>query len=114
MASSQPPDYLFKQAMPMTIVSTIIMAALIGRLYARTWAHYAAILLTCAVIVLLLGLNVSVIGLVNVPRSSAYLIVELFGLILSLNVVFAVVFSGLEWKSFFSGIHPLRLPVGKR
>ena len=54
MASDAPPDYLFKQAMPVTIVSTIIMAAIIGRLYARTLAHYAAVLLTSAVLVILL------------------------------------------------------------
>jgi hypothetical protein len=100
IASNSPPDHLFKQAMPMTIISTILMAAIIIRLYARTLAHYVSILLTCTVLVVLLGLNVSVIGLVDVPRSSIYLIVELFGLILALNAVFAVVFAGLEWKSF--------------
>ena len=85
MASDAPPGDLFRQAMPITIVSTFIMAAIIGRLYARTWIHYAAILLTCAVLVLLLGLNVSVIGLIAIPRSSLYLILELAGLILALN-----------------------------
>ena len=113
MASDTPPDYLFKLAMPLTIVSTIIMAAIIGRLYARTWVHYAAILLTCVVLVSLLGLNVSVIGLISIPRSSVYLIVELVGLILALNLVFAVVFIGLNWKVFFKGVNRLRLPVGQ-
>jgi hypothetical protein len=113
MASDQPPGYLFKQAMPMTIVSTLIMVAIIGRLYARTWVHYGAILLTCAVLVLLLGLNVSVIGLITIPRSSAHLIVELVGLILALNVVFAVVFVGLEWRTFFGGVTRRSLPLGK-
>lgn len=114
MASDTPPDYLFKQAMPMTIVSTIFMAIIIGKLYARAWIHYAAILLTCAVLVLLLGLNVSVIGLIFIPRSSIYLIGELVGLILALNIVFAVVFIGLNWNIFFRGVNHLRLPVEQK
>ena len=85
----------------MTIASTIVTTAIIGRMYARTWIHYAAILLTCAVLVSLLGLNVSVIGLISIPHSSVYLIVELVGLLLALNVVFVIVFAALQWKSFF-------------
>jgi len=98
MVSNGPPVDLIKQALPTTVVSTLVMAAIIGRLYARKWTHFAAILLTCTVLVVLLGLNVSVIGLVNIPRSFAYLILELFGLILAINLVYVVVFAGLEWK----------------
>jgi hypothetical protein len=100
VAANSPPDDLIKQAMPMTIISTLLMAAVLIKLYARTWLHYGSILLTCSVLVLLLGLNVSVIGLVEFPRSSIFLIVEMFGLIIALNAVFAVVFAGLEWKNF--------------
>ncbi len=108
MAINGPPDHLIKQALPMTIVSTIIMAAIIGRVYARKWAHFAAILLTCTVLVLLLGLNVSVIGLVYIPGSLIYLVLELFGLILALNLVYVAAFAGLEWKRFFSpGYQPV-------
>ena len=114
MASNSPPDYLFKMALPVTIVSTILMAAIIGRLYARSLAHYAAVLLTCAVLVILLGLNVSVIGLISIPHSSVYLIGELAGLILALNLVFAIVFVGLEWKYFHSGVNHHHLSAGKR
>ena len=114
MASDGPPTYLFKQELPVIIVSTITMTAIIGKLYARTWVHIGAILLTCTVLVMLLGLNVSAIGLISIPRSSLYLILELAGLILSINTVFAAVFVGLEWKVFFSGVHHIRLPIGKR
>jgi hypothetical protein len=113
MVLNGPPDDLIRQAMPVTIVSTILMVAVIGRLYARTWAQYAAILLTSALLVLLLGLNVSVIGLISIPRSSLYLIGELLGLILALNLVFAAGFAGLEWRSFFSTSKRLPLPIGK-
>ena len=114
MASNSPPDYLFKMALPVTIVSTILMAAIIGRLYAQSLAHYAAVLLTCAVLVILLGLNVSVIGLISIPHSSVYLIGELAGLILALNLVFAIVFVGLEWKYFHSGVNHHHLSARKR
>ena len=94
-----PPVELIAQAMPMTLISTLTMAALIQWLYGKSWRHFAAVLLTCVVLVLFLGLNVSIIGLVDIPRSSVYLIVELFGLILSLNLVYVIVFIGLERKS---------------
>lgn len=102
MVLNGPPDHLIRQALPMTVISTLVMAALISRIYARRWAHFAAILLTCTVLVLLLGLNVSVIGLVYIPGSQMYLILELFGLILVLNLVYVAAFAGLEWKRFFS------------
>jgi hypothetical protein len=114
VVANAPPDDLFRQAMPLTIVFTLLMAAAIGRLYARKWSHYAAILLTCSVLVLLLGLNVSVIGLVSIPRSSLYLIVELMGLIVALNVAFAIAFAVLERRTFFSSVNQHPIPVGKR
>ena len=57
--------------------------------------------LALAVLVLLLGLNVSAMGLIEIPRSSLYLVLELTGLILALNLVFVVVFLVLGWNSFF-------------
>jgi hypothetical protein len=44
------------------------------------------------VLVLLLDLNVSVIGLVSFLSSSLYLVIEMLGLIVALNVVYVVVF----------------------
>jgi hypothetical protein len=113
MAVPEPPGELFQQAMPLTILSTILMAAVIAKLFARIWLHVAAILLTCAVLVSLLGLNVSVIGLIDIPRSASYLILELAGLILSLNGVFVAIFAVLEWKTFIGRAARLRLPALK-
>jgi hypothetical protein len=113
MASDGPPDYLFKQELPVIIVSTITMTAIIGKLYARTWMHIGAILITCTALVILLGLNVSAIGLIAIPRSSLYLVIELAGLILSLNAVFTAIFAVLEWKILFNGVNYHRLPIDK-
>ena len=46
-----------------------------------------------------INVNVSVIGLVYIPRGSLYLVLELLGLILAINVVYVAVFIALERKS---------------
>jgi hypothetical protein len=91
-----PPTDLIGKAMPMTAVFTLGMAALITLLYGRSWVKFASVLVTCIVLVALLGLNVSVIGLVSIPLGSFYLVVELFGLIVALNVVYVTVFIALQ------------------
>ena len=103
VAADEPPHELIRQAMPMTVVFTLASAILVSLLYGRTWRHFGAILLTWTVLVLLLGLNVSVIGLVHIPRDSLYLVLEMFALILALNVVYAAVFFALERKSLVHG-----------
>jgi hypothetical protein len=99
------PEFLIRLELPVVIVSTLLMTAVIGRLYARTWQHYGGIFITCAVLVLLLGLNVSAMGLIEIPRNSLYLVLEVAGLILVLNLVFVVVFMGLSWNYFFKGAY---------
>jgi hypothetical protein len=54
-------------------------------------------------LVLLLGLNVSVIGLVSIPGHSFYLIAEIFGLIVAINLIYVVAFITFERKSLFGG-----------
>lgn len=97
-----PPDALIAQAMPVTAAFTLIMTLVISPIYGFSWPRFGAVLLTSVMLVLLLGLNVSVIGLVSIPRGSWYLVMEMFGLILTLNAVYVVVFSGLERKQLFS------------
>jgi hypothetical protein len=74
-----PPDVLIGRAMPMTTVFTVMMAALVTLLYGPSWKRFGAVLLTCVVLVLLLGLNVSAIGLVDIPRGSLYLVPRCLG-----------------------------------
>ena len=101
--ANEPPDELFRQALPMTVGFTLATAILVSLLYGRSWPHYGAILLTCTMLILLLGLNVSAIGLVYIPSGSVYLVVELFGLILAINMVYVAVFMALERKSLVRG-----------
>ena len=72
------------------------MTTALSVLFGQRWSHYRALLLTCTVLIALLGLNESAIGLVYVPQGSLYLIVELFGLIVALNAAYVAVFFVLE------------------
>jgi hypothetical protein len=48
------------------------------------------------VLILLLGLNVSVIGLVAIPNGSLYVVGELFALIATFNLVYVAIFIALH------------------
>lgn len=98
IAANRPPEALIGKAMPLTALFTLVAALLMTLLYGWAWMRFSAILLTCATIILLLGLNVSTIGLVSIPRGSLYLVGEMFGLILVLNLVYAGAFVVLERK----------------
>lgn len=92
------PMDLLGQAMPMTAVFTVLMAIGITLIYGFTWQKFGVVLLTSTLLVLLLGHNVFIIGLVEIPRGSFYLVLEMFGLIILLNVVYVIGFVLLEWK----------------
>jgi len=103
MALNGPPDDLIAQALPVTVIFTVIMAVAISAIYGFGWSRLGASLLTSLVLVLLLGLNVSVIGLVSIPRGSWYLVAEMLGLILMLDLAYAAVFVVLERTSLLNG-----------
>ena len=98
--ANEPPAELIGQALPLTVAFTIGAAALISTLHGRSWRQFGATLATCTVLVLLLGLNVSVIGLVEIPSGSVYLVAELFALIGILVAGFVSAFLLFERKSF--------------
>jgi hypothetical protein len=92
-----PPADLIGDAFPLTIVFTLGTAVVLSVLFGRTLAAFGAILVTSTVLVALLGLDVSVIGLIRIPTSSLYLVVELAGLIVVLAGSFAAVVIVLAW-----------------
>jgi hypothetical protein len=96
-----PPEDLFQQALPLTVAFTLVTVIVLSLYYRRGWRGFAALLLATVVLVALLGLNVSVIGLVNIPRSFLYLVFELAALVLALGLVYMALFALLEWKTFF-------------
>ena len=100
LAANGPPDELIQQAFPMTLLFTTAFAALISILFAKKLVQVILVVITCIELMLVLGLNVSVIGLVDMPRSGLYLILELFGLIILILLMYALIFRLLERKHF--------------
>lgn len=90
------PMELLGQALPLAAIYTLLMAVGITLGYGRSWPRFGAVLLTAVILVLLLGHNVFILGLVAIPRGSVYLVLEMFGLILLLNLVYVVLF--LLWE----------------
>jgi hypothetical protein len=92
-----PPRALIGRALPVTLVFTFASALLLCVRYRVTWVAAGAILVTTLVVVFFLGLNLSILGLVAVPRGLFYLVVEVVGLILALALVYAWTMS-LFWR----------------
>jgi hypothetical protein len=92
-----PPTDLIGDAFPLTIAFTLGTAAILSVLFGRTLAAFGAIFVTCTVLVVLLGLDISIIGLIQIPTSSLYLVVELAGLVVVLAGSFAAVVIALAW-----------------
>ena len=99
LSTREPPNALFARAMPLTLAFIGGTTAAATAWYRPGWVGAGAILLTATVLLTLLGLNVSVIGLVEVPRSASYLIAELFALIFILSAVYAAAFALLERRA---------------
>lgn len=108
IAANARPDELIAQALPITAISTLSMALLIGRIYSASWTNFAVVLLTCSVLMMLLGINVTPIGLVDIPAGSLGIILELFGLIAALNLAYALLFIMLERRAIFDSSATVR------
>ena len=86
----------------MTIAFTLGSSILISRLYSKKVLHHLAVFLTCILLISLLGLNVSLIGLVYFPNNMLYLVLEMYLLILIITLVYAGTFMLLQWKNLRS------------
>jgi hypothetical protein len=89
LQSNAPPRALIGRALPVTAVFTVVSALLLIVLYRPGWRGAVAIFLTAVIVILALGLNISILGLVSVPRSMLYMLVEILALIASLVLVYA-------------------------
>ena len=97
-AAGGPVDDLIVRALPLTGVFTLVTTGLLGGSLARRWSDYLRLLLTITVLMVFLGLNVSVLGLVEFSGGSLLPVVVFLGLIVLLDLVFAVVFAALQWR----------------
>jgi hypothetical protein len=100
LQSKQPPRELIGRALPVTGAFTLVAVALLGGLYRPGWRGAAGILVTAVVIVVLLGLNISALGLVAIPRSAVGVVAEVLALLLVLGAVYAAGVAGLARSRF--------------
>lgn len=98
--ANESPTELIGEAMPMTIAFTLAAAILITLAFGRRLSTILPVLTTCVVLVVTLGLNVSIIGLVDIPVDSVYLAFELFGLVFAMDIFFVATFLALERGMF--------------
>jgi len=101
--ANEPPTELFGRAMPMTVIFLVALTCVLGFLFGRNWRHYLAILVTCTVLIALLGLNISALGLVYVPSGSVYLIAEFVGLVFVLDAIYALGVIVIERRTIVGG-----------
>jgi uncharacterized membrane protein YuzA (DUF378 family) len=101
IAGNEPPRELMWQAMPLTVAFTLAATAAISLAWGRTLRKAAVVLLTCTVLIVLLGLNVSVLGLVQMTQGMAAVLGGFFGLIAAIMLGNAAVFYALERKRLF-------------
>jgi uncharacterized membrane protein YuzA (DUF378 family) len=99
-AGGAPPDELLRQATPLTVGYTLGAAALLSLIWARRPLAAVSILLTTAVLVSLLGINVSALGLVELDGRAAFLLAEMALLVMALIFGFAGIFQVLERRRF--------------
>jgi hypothetical protein len=90
LESREPPRALIAQASPVTAVFAAASAASLIALHRPGWWGAVAILATTLALVLCLGMNISILGLVMVPRSALYVLAEVLGLIVTLALAYAI------------------------
>lgn len=102
IAANEPPRELIAQAMPLTVGFTLIAAGGASFLWGRTLPKFGSNLLTWAVLVFLFGLNVSVLGLVDMSGDGAARpVVEFFLLLIVIFLVYGAAYYALERRSSF-------------
>jgi hypothetical protein len=100
LQAKEPPRALIGRALPVSGLFSLATAALLCVLYRPGWRGAAGLLLTTGVLVLLLGLNISILGLVGVPRAALGVLVEVLALLMALAASYVGVVLGLNRSRF--------------
>ncbi len=98
----EPPRALIGRALPVSGLFILATAALLSVIYRPGWRGAAGLLLTTGVLVLLLGLNISILGLVGVPRAALGVLLEVLALLMALAGIYVGVVVALN-RSRFGG-----------
>jgi hypothetical protein len=96
--SDGPLDGLILEALPMTIAVTVAIAVFVSWRYGTLRRDFGPVLITVVVLMLFLGLNLTIIGLVEFSGGRLRIVGGFIGLILVVGFVFVVTFLGLERK----------------
>ncbi len=102
LAANEPPRELIGRAFPVTFLFTLAAAVLLIIRYRPDWRGAGGILVTTTVLVVLLGLNISILGFVAVPRSDLGVLLEVFLLLLAILGVYAAAVMALGRSRFWS------------
>lgn len=102
LRSRQPPRALIAHALPVTLAFTAASALCLTALYRPRWPGAVAIMVTACVIVLFLGMNISILGLVVVPRSAFHVLAEVMALLVTLALTYASTMVVLDRSSLVS------------
>ena len=100
IAAGGSPTELIRKATPLSVVSILLATSFIHRLWGRGVGQFLALLLSCTLTIALLGLNVSVLGLVEFDSQGWVLVLYTYALTLLLNFVYLGTFVGLERRVF--------------
>jgi hypothetical protein len=100
LALNDAPRELIASSMPLSIGFTVATIILLSVLYGSRPVHYLAIAVTTVLLIALLGLNVAVVGLVEIPSSGLFLIIEMFALIVVLDLVYVAAVLLIERRTF--------------
>ena len=100
VAANEPPSELIRQALPLTGGCVVVAAIVTTLLWGRTPAKFGANLLSSFILILFLGLNVSVLGLVEMSTDSRGLVGEFLGLMALIMIGYGAAFLVVERRRF--------------
>lgn len=103
LRAQQPPSELIGRALPMTCAFVLGASALLALRYRPSLVGVLAIVGTTALLVLLLGLNISILGFVSLPRSGRFVLWEVFALLVTILGSFSTVVLVLGRGRFHAG-----------
>jgi hypothetical protein len=103
LQTNEPPRALIGRALPVSGLFTLATAAVLSLVYRASWRGAGGLLVTAAVLVVLLGLNISILGLVGVPRAALGVLGEVFVLLVALGGIYAGVVVWLNRTRFGRG-----------
>ena len=106
MATNEPPSELIRAAMPLSVAVALAGAGAMWWRWGRTAMDAVALLVTHAVLMALLGINISIVGLVQWTGEAVAALAGFSALVIALAAGFAGILLLIERKRFFPAPPP--------